>query len=412
MKFSFFHRSDGKVLVVTLVIALLVALAVSALLVIAKNQSVLTARSQTWASEIPIAEAGIEEAMAHINSKPKSLATNGWQAIGTKFVKSRRLADGYFYTEISSGTTPRIVSIGYGRIPLQTNYTSRTIVATTKLGPPAWGIIARRDINLSGTDAAIDSFDSTEGPYQVSTRRDRAGVATLSTNNPAINGGTARIYGSAATGPGGTATGSIGDGEWLATSSGIQPGHLSDDFNMAIPDVVLPAELSSALPRPGDGVVGTTHYKLVLGNRDYFLTRCSINGDDMVVTGQARLYISGDIKLAGGGSITITPTGSLEVYVGGGVDLGGRGLFNYTATATKCAFFGLPTCTRFNYSGLAALTARVYAPNADIKMGGRSDFFGGMVGNTLDFGGTPGIHYDEALGAGDRDVRIASWEEM
>ena len=419
MKFPLFGpRRDGKVLIVTLVLALLVALAVGALLVISKNQSILTARSQTWASEIPIAEAGIEEAMAHINSRSASLATNGWNVVGAKYVKSRVLGDGYFYTEIA-GTPPTIVSFGYGRVPLQTNFTRRRILATTRLGPPAWGIVARNNITLGGLSALVDSYDSSDprysgpgGVYDPTRRLDRAGVATLSTTIPAIDTGTAKIYGSAATGPGGSVVGSVGDGQWLASSTGIQPGHVYDDFNMAIPDVALPAGLSTALLPPPPGTVSSVLYKHVLGNGDYYLASSFINGDDLVVTGKARLYISGELKLTGGGSITITPTGSLELYVGGAIDLGGRGVINESQTANKCAIFGLPTCLSIKYSGGASLTARVYAPNADISMGGSTDFYGSMVGNRLNFSGTPGIHYDEALGTSSPDYRIASWEEL
>jgi hypothetical protein len=137
-----------------------------------------------------------------------------------------------------------------------------------------------------------------------------------------------------------------------------------------------------------------------------------MNGNDMVVTGKARLYIAGSLKLTGGGSITITSTGSLELYGGGSMDLGGRGVINESQVANNCAIFGLPTCLSIKYSGGAALTARVYAPNADITMGGTTDFYGSMVGNRLNFSGTPGIHYDEALGTPNPDYRIASWEEL
>jgi hypothetical protein len=150
----------------------------------------------------------------------------------------------------------------------------------------------------------------------------------------------------------------------------------------------------------------------VLGNNDYSMASAVLNGDDMVVTGKARLYIVGDLRVSGGGSITITPAGNLELYIGGSIDLGGRGVVNANQSANSCAVFGLPTCVSFKYSGSSALTARVYAPNADIHMGGSTDFYGSMVGNRLEFSGTPGIHYDEALGSSSPDYRIASWEEL
>ena len=79
----------GAVLVTALVLALLVGLVVGALLIISQQHNYLTARSQTWNAEIPIAEAGIEEAMEHINSSNSwlmGLVTNGWTRVGSKIV--------------------------------------------------------------------------------------------------------------------------------------------------------------------------------------------------------------------------------------------------------------------------------------------------------------------------------------
>ena len=99
------NHSRGSVLVTTLIITALVTIVVAALLAVVQRQNYFTARSTTWCSEMPIAEAGIEEAMAHLNSRPVNFATNGWSLSGSNVVKSRfftnagsTLADGYFYT--------------------------------------------------------------------------------------------------------------------------------------------------------------------------------------------------------------------------------------------------------------------------------------------------------------------------
>src|SRR5687767_4203269 len=92
------NNERGTVLVTTLIITGLVTLSVAALLMIVKQQSYFSARSQTWCSEIPIAEAGVEEAMAHINSRPRRIWTNGWTVSGTNVYKRRNVGDGYFYT--------------------------------------------------------------------------------------------------------------------------------------------------------------------------------------------------------------------------------------------------------------------------------------------------------------------------
>lgn len=404
------------VLVTTLVIALLVGIVVAGLLVVSQQHNYLVARSQTWSSEIPIAEAGIEEAMAHLNSKPTNWATHGWSLSGGNLVKTNTLGNdsGYYYTVISTARPPTIVSIGYGRIPLQTNYTSRRVMAMTKMAPPAWGIVARQSIAMNGS-VLVDSFDSSDpqystgGQYVPGKARDRAGVATLSTNRPAIDTGGAEIYGSVATGPGGTAVGTVGDGTWVNTQSGIQPGHFTDDFNMAIDDVTPPAGITSKLAPPS-GVVGGVSYTYVLSGGDYAML-LGMNDGDMIVTGNSRLYIKGELKLISS-AIRINPGASLEIYLDGNASIGGGGIVNGTQVAEKCVLYGLPNCTDLKYSGNAQLNARIYAPQAHLNITGGTDFCGSIVANSIRFVGTPAIHYDEALSSSGPEYRIVSWEEL
>jgi hypothetical protein len=413
-------RQSGQILAVTLVLALLVGLTVGALLLITQQQNYLSQRSMTWNSEIPLAEAGLEEAMVHVNSRPTSLSTNGWKPDGANVVKTRTFADGYFYTSISTALPPTIVSVGFGRIPLQTNFTHRTVFARTKLAPPGWGIVAKQNVLMSGSTLYVDSFDSSDsrfsgpgGTYDGTKRRDRAGVGTTSTNTGAINTGAAKIYGSVATGPMGTATGTVGDGSWISGgSSGIQDGHFTDDFNMAIPDVVVPAGLARSMP-PLPGFIGLTAYTYILGNGDYALPLGLTLGGSMVVTGKARLYVNGATRISGSGSgITILNGGSLELYFHGDVDVGGNGIVNGTQVAAACVLYGTTACTGVRYSGNAELRARLYVPSALVEMVGTSDFSGSVVANAINFKGTPAIHYDEALSGSGPDYRIVAWEEL
>src|SRR5687767_3080125 len=114
------QKERGSVLLTTLIITGLVTVTVLGLLAVAQQQNYFAARSATWNSEIPIAEAGIEEAMAHLNSRPRAYATNGWTVVGSNYVKSRLVGTNldYFYTTISTTKPMAIVSVGYGRMPL------------------------------------------------------------------------------------------------------------------------------------------------------------------------------------------------------------------------------------------------------------------------------------------------------
>src|SRR4051812_31930206 len=110
------NHQVGSVLVTTLVITALVTIAIAALLTVVNRQHYYTARSSTWCSEIPVAEAGIEEAMAHLNSRPRGklvFATNGWTLLSNNVVRARyftntgaAVPESYFYTAISTTRPP------------------------------------------------------------------------------------------------------------------------------------------------------------------------------------------------------------------------------------------------------------------------------------------------------------------
>ncbi len=76
-------------------------------------------------------------------------------------------------------------------------------------------------------------------------------VVTDAKGSPAISLGTAHVYGSVDTGPGGTVSvggsGSAGDAAWNASSSGIEPGWSDDTMNVSFPSNSPPAGLASFL---------------------------------------------------------------------------------------------------------------------------------------------------------------------
>ena len=408
----------GNVLVTTLVITGLVTVAVAALLMIVKQQNYFSARSQTWSSEIPIAEAGIEEAMAHVNSRPRTFETNGWTKVGTNVVKTRTVGDGYFYTAISTAKPPVIVSIGFGRIPLQTNYTQRTVMALTKATRPYYGVLARRTIMMNGSGSdwpMIDAFDSSDEDYSSAgwparydpgQRKDTAGVATLSTQPGAINTGQGEIWGFAATAPGGNVIGNVGFADFLLTSTGLQTNHVRDDYNGTITNAALPSDFAPAV-FPATRILG--------GSRDFKYTGDLTLGFTVNPNQKVRLLVTGNVQLSGAGdAIIISPGASLELYVqGAAADFGGQGILNGSGLSTACKLIGLPTCTSMKYAGSVDMIGAIYAPNAAVSIKGGVNVFGSLTADTVTLSGNSALHYDEALGKDTGPAwTIYRWEEL
>src|SRR5262245_32475028 len=90
------HSSSGGVLVSTLIVCTLVGIMLVAYLALVSQQQIFTQRSQVWNHCIPMCEAGIEEAMAHLNHSGTSndFAINGWKFENGAYRKERDLNRG------------------------------------------------------------------------------------------------------------------------------------------------------------------------------------------------------------------------------------------------------------------------------------------------------------------------------
>jgi hypothetical protein len=197
----------------------------------------------------------------------------------------------------------------------------------------------------------------------------------------------------------------------------VQPGHYKNDFNLDFPDVLPPYQ--NAVPPAGDTISGT-NYTWVLGNNDYMYTDSKgasfKSGDRILVTGKARVYVTGDFNMQGQSSLTIAAGASLELYVGGANT--SIGTINNAGTCSTFNYFGLPANTSINLSGNDSFMGSIYAPNANLTMngGGNStfDYQGACAVSQLSMNGHFNFHFDENLiTAGPSRGYVAnSWREL
>src|SRR2546422_10671948 len=112
-------RERGSVLLVTLLVPTIIGITLASYLIMAQAQNVSVARSQVWNSAIALTEAGIEDAMAHLNSDngiSGVFAANGWsqQADGS-YAVTRSVDDAHYTSAITfpAGSFPVVISQGY-----------------------------------------------------------------------------------------------------------------------------------------------------------------------------------------------------------------------------------------------------------------------------------------------------------
>lgn len=390
----------GSILVVAVCTTAIIGVALFGYIQITSNQHRMAVRSQVWNACIPIAEAGIEEALTHCTRNfLTNLNTSGWQLTGNQYVKENKVGAGEFRVTISKTTPFEINSVG--TLPLsggRQGISRRVRVITENRGVFSGAMVVKSFVDLNGNNILTDSYDSRDSAKSTNQRYDpaKAGdkgdvACTAGVRNSVVQVGNANIWGKLFMGATATATcgpnGAVGSVAWhRANNSGIQPGWTHSDFNLSFPDVTPPfADGSGFQPLSGQP----------LGNTKY-----EINGDwsgKIRVTGDATVYVHGDIKFGSTDSLEIAPGANLKVYCAGASAVFTT-VVNANASATNFLYYGLPSNRSVELKGSGSkVTGGIYAPQANVVLSGGAELFGAVVGNSCKMNGHAQIHYDEAL---------------
>src|SRR3989441_929772 len=337
MKITTQTRPEGSALLLALLTAFVICIALTTYLYLVSNQNRSVMRSLAWNSSIPVVEAGVEEALTQVNLVGSAnLAVNGWGELSADgfFHKHNDLGNGFAYDvgikpPLAFGPDqPTIESIGYAPAPanIASSYTGMILgglvpqfspektsakrkvrVLAKRQTPVQFAMLAKGQIDLHGNNIATDSFNSTNTDYSTNGRydkaksRDHGDVATNAQIVNGLNAGNANIKGHASTGPDGSveigSSGSIGDKAWVdGNKKGVQDGHVSDDTNVEIPDVVVPFT-TGVTPVGGQypPLIGPT-YDYILSSGNYILS--SFSGK-VLVTGSAKLLVNSSFNFTG-----------------------------------------------------------------------------------------------------------------
>ncbi len=413
---------SGSILVTAVVMCALIGTVLGSYLVLVGNRNNNAMRALAWNSAVPVLEAGLEEALTHLQVDKSQPTANDWtmdRVQGHKvYWKYRSLPDGsyYYVTNFNvASSAPFIVSAGYVRSPLRDNeYISRQVMLTTTNPPSRFNMaIAASDfIKLSGS-AVVDGYNSSAGPYSATNRNANGGVGTDSQQPKAIDVGSGHIYGMAVTGPGGTvsvADGSVGD---FNQSSGIQQNWTNDDMNVYFQDNSTPTGQFIPATATPVGISNITYLSYDSSAFVYTADSFVSNSQNrpMIVTANATLWVTGDFIVNGTGYIYIAPGASLKLYVGGMGSISGGGVVNGSGLPSNFSYYGLPTSTSLMYSGLGDFVGTINAPQASVKISGGASVFGAVICNTFNCSGGSGVHYDQALSGGGVLV-VTSWTEL
>ncbi len=423
MKLTVKKQETGSTLVVTLLVSFVLGVAVCSYLTLLSSRNKIAARSTAWNTAIPAAEQGIEEALAHLHGDPSSPAANGWTSTNVAgmagYWKRRTNSDGsFFYTTIYNYTSnnPTIYSAGFVPAPMgHGDYITRLlrVLATNSPGTFSKNIAAGGSIGLSG-GAVIDGYNSSNGAYDTSTNRNAAGGLVSNTKlAKGIDVGTAHVYGTVATGPGGTvnvgSSGAVGDVAWNASHTGIEPGYTNNNGNISMTSNSPPTGLTVT---PTITTAGKSNI-MYLSSGLYMATNVTSSDSTkpIIVTGSATLWVKNDLTVSGSGYVYIAPGASLTLYIGDQGTISGGGIVNGTGIPSNFSLIGLPTCGTLTYSGSSDFVGTINAPQADVTVSGGANVYGAVICGTFTSSGGSGVHYDQAL-SGPSGMVVISWAEL
>lgn len=416
---------QGSVLVLALVVLAIMGLALASSITHVQTQLAISARSQQWNAGIGLAEAGVEEALAHLQFNASNLVSQGWTGSASSCVLQRTFGSDFFLANITTNVSagPRftnvVTSSGCIYMPSSASFICRTVQVQVvrTIGTTSYAIVARNQVTMKGNPAGIDSFDSrdpaksTGGCYDAAKRQANANVGCVS---GAFSMGNGDVWGKIVQGSGamGISTGPncvVGDLSWHSSGKkGIQPGAALVDSTLAVPDVAEPFSSASVPPAL---TIGTTNYAAVLDTGNYLIS--SNFAGKVLVRGNAVLYVKGDVTITGASFLQMLSGAMLKLYVGG-TDVNIQDVRMNPGSGTVLGVFGLPSVNNVDVATGPGAPVFINAPSADFSLGGNRQFYGGVICKTYSCNGTPAFHFDEALGAilsSASTFNITSWAE-
>src|SRR5262245_16398386 len=167
-------KEKGSIQVTCLIVCAILGIGLASYLKLVRVQNISVARSQLWNMAIPICEAGVEEALAQINSViGTNYVINGWTLNGVYFEHEGTIGPHRYFVQISTNTFPQINATAYisGYLPngallgainapdAAVQLKRKVLVTTTRWSTGMKGIIAKQNVEMIGI-SEVDSFDS------------------------------------------------------------------------------------------------------------------------------------------------------------------------------------------------------------------------------------------------------------
>lgn len=435
------RRERGAVLIVALLFAALIAIVLGSYLSLNLSSARLAKRNFNRYAALNLAESGAEEALWSFNRKAggDGAAWGDWNTSGSSAWRKFPATDfggnasGWMKVYVdtyqpSAQSKPKIITQASVTTSGDTTVTKMIEVSLRRRSHFASALVAKDKIAFTGPNTSVDSWNSNPDgnaatppvPYDPSIKTANGAIASASVLNTAVFANKADVWGFVSTGGAPPNLGKEGTVKGPDTPTGvaIDPKRVATDFNADFPLVPMPLDgVPLAALGPTLGTTGmATKWRIptlelkgaetltILGDVTLILTGGGAGGDALTVSGFA--------------SIIIPNGSSLTIYVEGNVTIGGKGgLVNYNVNPSSCRIWGTNQSAAgqtIDITGNGSLVGVIYAPQADVTIGGNGNVMGSIVSDTITVSGNAAFHYDEALAEsdGNEPFQIAKWREL
>ncbi len=432
------RRERGAVLIVTLLIMALIALALGSYLSLNLNTARLARKSYQQNIAFHLAEAGAEEAVWSFNRAAgqsadawadwSSATPSAWQKFSGFELGGNTNGTVKVYvsnTAPAAGENPTIVALASVESP---GAGANTRMLQLTLGRRSYfgnGLVARETVRFSGLNTSLDSWNSDPDnnpatppiAYDPTTRTDHGTVATMSAQGGMMLINQATIWGRVATGGAAPDIGIDGSirGETTPVGVDVDPARIFTDFAASLPHISAPLDGTPL------GALGPTLGTEGMATR-WRIPSINLHGNEtLTILGDVTIIVTSSVgnavSVTGNASILVPFPSSLTIYAEGNVNIAGNGLNNGNAQPCKCQIWGTSGSNsgqNIDVSGNGALKAIIYAPYADVKINGNGDVMGAIIARNIALTGNANFHYDEALAnyGVDTPFKVTRWREL
>ena len=370
------------------VVALLILLAMgTGLLSLGLNSRIFSIRTTSDISARCAADAGLTMALFRMNEELQVKLLDDStlpQAIDAKLPNCDATFNYTVTGDLAGGYT--ITSVG------KADQAQRTVSATLELrGLFEYAILTKETLILKA-DTLVDGYNS-EDPLDTDVEVD---ISTQSTADASIVLNTGVIV------EGDVTVGVGGDPDTVIKDIGATTG----DQLSGIIEEPLPLISPPALPDMGIDITATGEI-VTIGPADsgqygnIILTKGDTVGVLEISGGDVVLYFTGNIDLGESCELVVKDGSSLTVYIDGDIHCRTNSAINAEyppEDPSKFQIYGTAEVQQsFDIKAKSEWSGTIYAPNADVILFAKGDFYGSVVSNSFELKAGGNYHYDEAL---------------